>query len=296
MIVTIRAFAKINLTLRVVGRRGDGYHELRTTFQSIAIDDRLTLEETRGPFEITCADPVCPAGAENIVWKAAQQLWTKAGRAGEPGGVRVHIEKRIPMAAGLGGGSADAAAALRALALLWRVPHDKRVMHEAAAELGADVPFLLRGGTALGVNRGDVLVPLPDIVRQWLVVAVPRFGVSTKDAYAWFDSACSADSALNVVRKVGVGNDLEPPVAARYPEIRRVTAVLKKGGAAYAAMTGSGSAVFGLFATKPAAEAAADVLVARRWDLRPAIAAIVVTRTLSRAEHARLARPVLARK
>jgi 4-diphosphocytidyl-2-C-methyl-D-erythritol kinase len=297
MIVRIRAFAKINLTLHVMGLRADGYHWLRTTFQSIAVDDALTFATTGGPFEVFCDDPDCPAGSDNIVWKAAARLWEAAGRSGTLRGVRVRIEKRIPMAAGLGGGSADAAAALRALAPLWGIKRGEQILHDAAAAVGADVPFFLHGGTALGVNRGDVLIPLPDIDRRWVVVAVPRFGVSTSDAYGWFDATLKGSHHTpgleDVVRpfKGRLGNDLERPVIARHPEIGDLIGALESAGG-HAAMSGSGSAVFGLFPTRLAAETAADSVIAGAAKAP----IIYVARTLSRAEYKRLARPVLARK
>jgi 4-diphosphocytidyl-2-C-methyl-D-erythritol kinase len=286
MTVSIRAFAKINLTLRVLGTRSDGYHELRTVFQSIALDDALTFAPARGAFEIMCDDPRCPTGPENIVWNAAARLWQAAGRSGAPRGARVHIDKRIPLQAGLGGGSADAAAALRALAVLWRVKADEGALRESAAALGADVPFFLEGGTAFGAGRGDVLFPLPDVERQWLVIAVPRFGVSTKEAYEWFDAT------RDVVPRSELRNDLEAAAIARHPEIGDLLEKLERSGAAFAAMSGSGAAVFGLFRDRAAAEAAADGLVGRPAGQ----ASVIVTRTLSRAEHRRLTRPVLARK
>lgn len=286
-IVRIRAFAKINLTLQIRGVRSDGYHELRTTFQSIGIGDALTISETRKALEVTCDDPACPDGSANIVWHAASRLWEATARSGEVRGLRIHIEKRIPMEAGLGGGSADAAAAMRALAAIWSI-RDEALLRSTGAELGADVPFFLEGGTALGCGRGDVIIRLPDVERRWVVVAVPRFGVRTRDAYKWFDDQSQGASA-----RPGTvdGNDLEPPVIARHPEIGRLVALLKRAGG-HAAMSGSGSAVFGLFPTRSAADGAADSVIGAGGK-GPII---YVTRTLSRAEHRRLARPELARK
>src|SRR5262245_955095 len=116
-----RAFAKINLSLRVLGRLPDGYHDLRTTFQSIALHDTLTIRRARGPFRLTCSDPACPPDRTNLVWRAAARMWKAAGQRGAPRGVAIHVEKRIPMQAGLGGGSSDAAAVIRALGRIWRV-------------------------------------------------------------------------------------------------------------------------------------------------------------------------------
>ena len=143
--ITVQAFAKINLDLRVVGVRPDGYHELRTTFQSIALADVLTFTRTRGPFRIECDDPACPTDSSNLIWKAAELVVKMARRRGALFGVTVRLEKNIPMQAGLGGGSSDAAAALRALSRLWRVKVSPAQLNHAAASLGADVPVFSRG-------------------------------------------------------------------------------------------------------------------------------------------------------
>ena len=226
--------------------------------------------------------------------RAACCLWQAAGRTGFPAGVRVRIDKRIPIAAGLGGGSADAAAALRALGRLWGVRLETTSMREIAASLGADVPFFLQGGTARGRGRGDVLSRLADRPRRWAVVATPPFGVSTPEAYRWFDEATLKGSPY----RRGVGrplqgrrlfNDLQAPVVARHPEIGALVEQLKRSGASQAAMSGSGSAVFGLFARRLDAEAAADALIGHGHR-------IIVTRTLSGREYQRLSRLVLARK
>src|SRR4051812_12779542 len=128
----VRAFAKINLSLRVLGLRPDGYHELRTIFQSIALHDTLAIRAQRGPFRLTCDSPDCPPDATNLVWRAAERMWTAAGRKGEPRDISIELIKRIPVQAGLGGGSSDAAAALRTLGRLWRVDHE--AMRRAALE------------------------------------------------------------------------------------------------------------------------------------------------------------------
>jgi 4-diphosphocytidyl-2-C-methyl-D-erythritol kinase len=282
--VTVSAFAKINLELRVLGVRPDGYHELRTTFQSIALADTLTFTPSRGGFRILCDDPACPTDERNLVWRAAAMVWKAAKRRGAPKGVTVRIEKRVPVQAGLGGGSSDAAAALRALAKFWRVKIDVRRL---AAELGADVPYFLEGGTALGLNRGDVLVRLDDIARSWLVIVVPGFGVSTKEAFAWWDERYARGPERPALRggrlRVGrpfqgrhrAANDLEAVVARRHPIIRRLSRELRREGASLASLSGSGSAVFGLFPTRAAAQTAAKAFTNRN---------VIVTRTLSRRE------------
>ena len=143
--VRVSAYAKINLSLRVLGVRPDGYHELRTIFQSIALHDTLTARVRRGPLALQCDDPACPADETNLVWRAAERAWAAAGRRGIMSGVEVRLTKRIPLRAGLGGGSSDAAAALRVFGSLWRLKEP--ALREIAATLGADVPYFLEGGT-----------------------------------------------------------------------------------------------------------------------------------------------------
>jgi 4-diphosphocytidyl-2-C-methyl-D-erythritol kinase len=292
--VRVRAFAKINLTLRVVGARPDGYHELRTTFQSLALHDTLTCRARPGAFRIVCDEPACPADETNLVWRAAERVWADLGRRGAPRDVTVRIAKRIPIQAGLGGGSSDAAAAIRALIALWRLDLTAARTRKIAAALGADVPFFLEGGTTLGVARGDVLRRLADAPPAWVTLVVPAFGVSTADAYRWFDVSRGRDRhgagtpagpysvAPDDVERAA--NDLEPPVTAHHPEIARLVKALRREGASHAAMSGSGSAVFGLFDRRVDASAAARAL-ARRGRR------IIVTRTLDRAGYARLTGP-----
>jgi 4-diphosphocytidyl-2-C-methyl-D-erythritol kinase len=285
--VRVRAFAKINVTLKVLGRRPDGYHDLRTVFQSIALHDRLTFRLERGPFVIQCSDPRVPTDRRNLVWQAAARVWRAAGRSGPLPGVRVTIDKRIPMQAGLGGGSSDAAATLRVLTRLWcpALPSDE--MADIAATLGADVPYFLAGGTALGVERGDRLFPLVDAKPAWVVVARPDFGVSTPDAYRWLDERQGERSQA---RRAGGpygdgGNDLEGPVARRHPAIARLVRGLRRGGARWAAMSGSGSACFGLF------DGVADARSAAR-RLASARCATLVTRTQTARQFVRASEPV----
>lgn len=301
----VRAFAKINLSLRVLGTRPDGYHELQTIYQSIGFCDTLVIRRARGRFRLTCDDRQVPVDRRNLVWRAADAVWTAAGRRGRPHGVAVHLVKRIPIEAGLGGGSSDAAAALRAFARLWRV--DSRKLGAIASELGADVPYFLEGGTVLGRGRGDILFPLPDEKPAWVTLIVPSFGVSTTDAYKWWDQRRSsldrstgsrssrAPSGDDKLRTTGESsslapglskgervNDLQPVVAERHPEISRLVAALRGAGARNAAMSGSGSAVFGLFARRSDASRAGNILAARAWRV------LLGTRTLTRAECRRL--------
>jgi 4-diphosphocytidyl-2-C-methyl-D-erythritol kinase len=269
----VQAFAKINLSLRVVGRRADGYHELRTVFQSIALHDTLTIRKRPGPLTFACDDPSCPADSSNLVWRAAERVWRAAGKRGVPRGVSMHLAKRIPMQAGLGGGSSDAAAAIRALGKLWRVPPARQ--REIARALGADIPYFFEGGTVLGLDRGDLLFPLVDDRPAWVVVVVPAFGVSTKDAFGWYDAAQTARARRAASASAEVANDLERVVARRHPEIARLVKALRRAGAVRAAMSGSGAAVYGLFTSRTAAVRAASAFIGlgRRT---------VLTRTLDR--------------
>jgi 4-diphosphocytidyl-2-C-methyl-D-erythritol kinase len=292
-----RAHAKVNLDLRVLGTRPDGYHELRTVFQTIELHDTLTFTARPGPFALECATPGVPLDASNLIWQAAARLWTALGRAGEPTDTVVALEKVIPLQAGLGGGSADAAAALHGLARLWGGA-PAGVLRELAFELGADVTFFLSGGTALGLGRGEEIYPLVDLPRHAVVVAQPPFGVSTVEAYAWYDEDHAAGlrdprelQQMPVpwpTRAAQMVNDLEPPVVRRHPEIAALRRTLREAGAVAAAMSGSGSAVFGLFRSRSAAAGALAPL--SRGGVRA-----LATRTLDRSEYERRARPVARR-
>ena len=282
--IRIRAHAKINLTLRVRGIRDDGYHELETVFQSLALHDDVTCALRPGPFSLRCDDAGVPTDERNLIWRAAQHLWQTTGRRGSVRGVEIVLAKQIPMQAGLGGGSSDAAAALVALSRLWAV--GPRInLTAVAAEIGADVPYFLTGGTALGLSRGDDLYPLPDLPPYQVVLGLPGFGVSTAEAFGWFDRAQAthrqppAAEAPSISawpgRPLTVFNALEAPVVARHAEIGAVRDMLVRSGARAASMTGSGSAVFGLFDAEPPARRAAHVLASH--DL-----VAILTRTADR--------------
>jgi 4-diphosphocytidyl-2-C-methyl-D-erythritol kinase len=297
--VRVEAFAKINLTLRVLGARPDGYHDVRTVLQSIAVHDTLTFHAVRTGFRIECNDPDCPTDQTNLVWRAAEQVWNAASRRGRPPGVHAQVIKRIPLQAGLGGGSSNAAAAIRALAALWAVDLSDHDQLAIAAALGADVPFFLHGGTALGLERGDLLFPLIDQPARWVTLVIPPFGVSTKDAYAWIDGDTerrrNGDSRPVRIARVVAGaprlivpdselvNDLQEPVSVHHPAIAHIAAALRRDGASYAAMSGSGSAVFGLFTSRQQAEATATRVSRYGRTL--------VTRVLSRAQYLTRSRP-----
>ena len=290
--------AKINLTLRVGAKRDDGYHDVRTLLQSITLHDTLTFSARRGPFGLACRTPGVPSDRTNLVWRAAEILWAALGRTGEPRDAHIKLEKTIPTEAGLGGGSADAAAALVGLNKLWGARLSRRVLMRIGAELGSDVPFFLQGGTALGVGRGEELYPVDDIERMGVVIIKPSFGVPARDAYAWLDAdRISSDAARtrepqfmdpsqSDLVEVGwpsgplaLSNDLTGPVALRHPAVLEMVSVCLGRGAIGAQMTGSGSAVFGLFPESVAPKAAKQL---KRPDWL-----VLVARTQSRREAAR---------
>jgi 4-diphosphocytidyl-2-C-methyl-D-erythritol kinase len=295
--MTVRAHAKVNLDLRVLGTRPDGYHELRTVFQSIELHDTLVCEDRPGVFALKCRRPGVPLDSSNLVWRAASSLWAALGRAGEPRDTLVTIQKSIPVQAGLGGGSANAAAALVGLGRLWGGA-PMSLLREVGAGIGSDVPFFLSGGTALGLGRGEEIYPLVDLPAHWIVVVLPPFGVSTGEAYSWYDEDRTAgvkDSReIQVLpvpwpsRAAQMINDLEPPVVRRHPEIGSIKTALREAGASASAMSGSGSAVFGLFRGRAAAAKVVKPL--SRGGMT-----VVLTRTLTRADYERRARPVAKR-
>ena len=266
--ITLRAFAKINLSLRITAVRQDGFHDVQTLLQAVDLFDRVKCETRKGPFEIRCDMPGVPTGRANLVWKAGQLLWETAGRGGEPSGALVTLQKNIPMMAGLGGGSSDAAAALLGLRRIWKLRVSDEQMHAIASRLGADVPFFLIGGTALGLGRGDELYPVENLPRYWVVLAIPPFGIATPDAYRWFDQAGHTDRhsspgiGFQLFPNVPLGNDLEAPVAARHPAILELKTRLADDGALMAAMSGSGSTVFGVFSSAASARRAARAVIA----------------------------------
>jgi 4-diphosphocytidyl-2-C-methyl-D-erythritol kinase len=275
-----RAHAKINLNLAVRGVRSDGYHELKTVFQSLALHDTLRFEPADDGFAISCSSPGIPLDERNLVWQAARLVWDAAGRSGDPAG-RARITKRIPPEGGLGGGSADGAAALVGWDRLWETHLSGGRLRDLAVKLGADVPFFLCGGTALGLNRGDQLYPLIDGPARWVVLVFPPFGVSTPEAFRWWDEDCGRASALAAATlrpssdPLAVFNDLESPVSRRHPQLADIRDQFVRAGADASAMTGSGSTVFGLFGTEEAAAMACNHLGQAGWRS-------LVTRTATR--------------
>ena len=266
--VRLPAFAKVNLCLHVLGRRPDGYHELRTIFQAISLHDTLELairpsKKSRRSIHLESNDPTL-SGPDNLAVRALQAVRDELGLEGT---IHVRLEKRIPVARGLGGGSSDAAAALiGAMRLAERKLPIERLL-EIAAGLGADVPFFLCGGRAVAVNRGDEIYPLPDAPKRAVLVVSPKgIGVRTKDAYQWVSRELTnrprtpniwGFCALCWSRGGALSNDFEGAVFNRHPRLGEIRAGLLKRGAADAALAGSGSAVFGIFQNPAQARRAA---------------------------------------
>lgn len=290
-IIKLPAFAKINLGLRVLGRRADGYHEISTVFQTVTLHDTLTFEPAPdGVLELACSDPYVPADESNLVVRAASALRERY-RVGR--GARARLEKAVPAGGGLGGGSSDAAVTLLALSHLWDLKAGAGELAEVGARLGADVPFFLTGGTALGTGTGADISPLEDAPKMHLVVVTPGVRVSTAEAY----KALGAPALTKVGAVVNLSvsrteadfpdslcdvwsNDFEEVVVRLHPEIGRAREALKGVGAARAMLSGSGSSVYGLFESESeAGRAAGELGSGRGWQ-------VSACATLSRAEYA----------
>jgi 4-diphosphocytidyl-2-C-methyl-D-erythritol kinase len=253
--IQIQSHAKINWILEVLSKREDGYHELRTIYQTVSLHDQLRITATQGPIEIVCKDTRVPCDETNLAFKAAALLRQAASTSK---GARIEIEKLIPVAAGLGGGSSNAAATLLGLVKLWQIEIDERELTRIAAELGSDVPFFLIGGTALGVGRGEEVSPIEQLHCEHLLLVNPGFAVSTRDAYEKLSRLTRPDAAFNIplalLAAKGISglplvarNDLEDAVLAAHPEIAEVKRRLSSFGARHAQMSGSGATVFGVF-------------------------------------------------
>lgn len=265
----VRARAKINLTLDVLGLLPDGYHRIASVMQSVDLCDQLLFEPSPEGIELVCDHPFLPCGPENLVYRAAELLQQFTGCTT---GVRVYLFKSIPSAAGLGGGSSDAAATLVALNRLWRLGLSRRKLEELAGELGADVPFFLKGGTVLAEGKGEVLTPLPPLPPLGVVLVTPLVAVSTASVYREFDrlqpeAPPFTPALVEAVRRREVerlpallGNALEAVTASFCREIPLIKELLREAGALGVAMSGSGPTVFGLFSSLKEARRAARKL------------------------------------
>ena len=330
MSTSIRSFAKINLGLKIGAARADGFHELRTIYQTIALHDVIHVEVQPGDgIEIRCEDSRVPCDATNTCYKVAERVMRAVNASGR---VMITIEKRLPVQGGMGAASSNAVATMIALERELNTTIAPQEKLRIAAEVGSDLPLFLIGGTVLGVDRGQEVYGLQDLPPMHLVVVAPPVGVSTPKAFAQWDALLAQESAPNVAGKpeltassaagtittfsqsvfawlekvfplqaqpasgvpasggdraetplldlvrTGIENDFERVVFPEYPELREVKRVLEREGALYASLSGSGSTLYGLFASAAEAESAAQRMSAAGH-------AAVATKTLGRAEY-----------
>jgi 4-diphosphocytidyl-2-C-methyl-D-erythritol kinase len=315
LLSTIPSFAKVNFGLRIGACRNDGFHDLRTVYQTIALFDTVRVSVRRGSgIEIDCEDPRVPRDETNTCWRIVERAMARLRARGR---VNITIEKRLPVQGGLGGASANGIAALLALerALRKNLPAAERL--QIAAEVGSDIPLFLIGGTVLGVGRGEEVYPLPDLPSTTCVIALPDIPISTPKAFADWDEEAKltpsthSDRMLQFSREIsawlnaaqigrrsgvsargggraenplldlvrtGIENDFERVVFPKYPELLEVKRVLEKAGARYASLSGSGSAIYGLFDSQQEAATAAKKLI--RQGTRA-----LVTSTLTRRQY-----------
>lgn len=274
----IQAFAKLNLTLDILGKREDGYHDLRMVMQSITLADTLTLEENQGEgLRVSANLRFLPTGEKNLAAAAALRFWEALGR--EPENLDIRIEKRIPVCAGMAGGSSDAAAVLRALNQRAGDPFSPKELARLGERVGSDVPYCVLGGTALAEGRGEVLTPLAPLPRCWVVACKPDFPISTPELFAQADrvklrrrpdtaglvAALEAGDLGGVARRMyNVFEDVLP--ARLYTRVAEIKNDLIQCGALGANMSGSGPTAFGLFDRLEAAQEARSCLTQRYRD------------------------------
>ena len=258
--MTVKSFAKINLGIEIVGRRPDGYHDIRTLFQTITLHDTIDIElAPRGVLELVGDDPAVAWDGTNLVWRAARLLLDET-RA--DAGARIAVRKRVPAGRGLGGGSSNAAATLLALDGLWGLGLGPGGLAPLAGRLGADVPFFLQGGLCLGEGIGDRLTPLPDLDPLACLLVFPPFPVATASIYAGLDPSLTSPGKVSKIERFlesrdfgPLENDLERVVFRAHPELERWKSFFREAGALVAQVSGSGSAVYGLFPDPAGAEA-----------------------------------------
>ena len=258
-----RAHAKINLGLRIVGRRADGYHDIETIFHRVSLHDNLQLEAS-GQIEVTSSSREAPGGEANICHQAVRLLQDHLNvRAG----ARIHIQKTVPVGAGLGGGSSDAALVLRELPRLWGVEVTEESLQKIALKLGSDVPYFLGAGSALARGRGEQLRYVRLSIPFVILLCYPNIHVSTAWAYSQASPSGTGPDLLGLLQQGldtpallqrTLQNDFEPTVLAAHPDIRRVKDEMLQGGALYASLSGSGSSVFGFFRTDEEAAGPAE--------------------------------------
>lgn len=251
------AFAKLNLTLDVLGKREDGYHDLQSVMQTVSIRDDVEIDIGTGkPWSLECSAEGIPTDSSNLAWKAAEVFCGALGK--DPDGIAIRITKRIPSGAGMGGGSADAAAVLRALNKHYGSPLSIMALAELGARVGSDVPFCVLCGTAMVEGRGERLRKLPDMPDCVFVVCKPDFSVSTPELYRKIDSVAIARRPDNLAMESAllagdlgkiadlIENVFDPVVTAEHLELNYIKSICNSYGALGMQMTGSGSAVYAI--------------------------------------------------
>ena len=274
--ITLRSPAKINLSLSVLGKRPDGYHEVEMLMQMVGLYDEVTVSIGGAGIQVNCDTDTVPSGEGNIAWKAAREILLASGK---DAGITITIKKNIPIAAGLAGGSGNAAAVLTAVNQLLGINYNTQRLAEIGARLGMDVPFFFFGPTAFARGRGEVLTSLPPVPPCWVLLVNPGFETSTSWVYKNLNLRltkkvdCTKIARLTV-RNIaeGLHNDLEVVTAAVHPVIHRIKEALLCQKALGALMSGSGPTVFGIFETESACRAAAVNLMDEGWRLFPAAA------------------------
>lgn len=264
--LTVNANAKINLTLDITGKLPNGYHSLRSIMQSVSLHDIVSVERTNsGEIEVVCRDERIPSGEQNIAYKAAREFFEYADIVRS--GVKIDIEKHIPFEAGLGGGSADAAAVISCLNKLFGCGFSQKRLCVIGAKVGADVPFCITGGTALCEGIGEIITPLSPLSCGYVLIAKGKLGISTKDAYAAIDKSDIAHKVWETSDFSGTpenwsifcSNDFE--AVSDNSEIMAIKSEMKSCGAVLTQMSGSGSAIFGLFGGAEKAERCREKLI-----------------------------------
>ncbi len=273
--IHVEAHAKVNLGLRVAGARPDGYHDIETVFQTVSLSDTVFLEASNRGISLSCEGIPVPAGPSNLAWQAAAQLMRELAAPA----MSITLFKRIPVAAGLGGGSADAAAVLMGGCALFDLEVSDAQLGSLALKIGSDVPFLLRGGTARGLGRGEILESMGPLSGFWLLLVTPLFPIRAKEAYAGVRIGLTRDrcyTKLNssAIREGELGslvtalrNDLEPGVISCHPEVGVVKQALLDAGVQAAVMSGSGPTVIGLVRSREEATTLSPHLEGHGWQI-----------------------------
>lgn len=288
IIFTLPSFAKINLFLRILGKRADGFHEICTVFQTVSLHDNLTFSK-HSEIVLTCQDKTIPTDERNLIVKAALELKRKFNIES---GAKIHLEKNIPAPGGLGGGSSNAATALFGLIKLWEIEIDAAELLKIGEKLGSDVPFFFGGGTALGIGRGTEIFPLDDFTEENILIVTPNVNVSTAEAFARLNAPRLTNktpkSILQICRDAAqtldlrqslLVNDFEKTVFKIEPEIGRVKQKLLELKAKRALLSGSGASVFAVFDDKMQLQKACSALKPEQ-DWRK-----FIVRTISRREY-----------